>query len=119
MAVAVAGCGGSDASNPRQPLSAAAERGRQVAADNGCGTCHTIDGSRSTGPTWEGLAGAEVDVEGGGHVIADETYLRKAIIDPRVETVAGYANIMPLYPDLSTGAVDDLVAYLQALSNGR
>lgn len=98
------------------PLSAAAERGRQVASENGCGTCHTVDGSRSTGPSWKGLAGSKVALDGDDQITADEAYLRRAIVEPKSEVVEGYANLMPRYPDLTSQQVDDLVEYLRALA---
>lgn len=75
-----------------------------------------MDGSRSVGPTWKGLAGSEVKLDGGTKRLADEVYLRKAITEPKGETVAGFANTMPSYPGLTDAEVADLIVYLQALS---
>lgn len=98
-------------------LSAAGERGQQVADDNGCFSCHSTDGSKGTGPTWEGLYGSEVELKGGETVTADDAYLTTAILQARDETVEGYANIMPVYDGKLTDAeVADLIAYLQDLA---
>jgi len=116
LATGTPGCA-SDAKQAGHPsFSAGARRGRQVVAEKGCATCHTVDGSRSTGPTWKGLAGSKVKLEGGTTRVADEAYLRKAITEPKSETVAGFANTMPSYSGLTDAEVDDLIAYLQALS---
>lgn len=114
----LAACGDDGPSTPPVELSAAGERGKAVASDNGCTNCHTTDGSKSTGPTWKGLAGSQVELKGGETVTADEAYLRTAIVEARSETVDGYANIMPDYGSLSDDEVADLIAYLQDLGEG-
>ena len=116
-AVVALGACSSDGGEALPPLSPAGERGMAVASDNGCTSCHTNDGGRSTGPTWRGLAGSEVTLDGGETVVADDEYLRRAIVDARSEVVEGYQNIMPAYADVLTDAeVDDLIAYLNDLS---
>ena len=113
----LAGCGGGDGGGTEVTLSAAGERGRQVADDNGCFACHTTDGSKGTGPTWEGLYGSEVELKGGETVTADDAYLTNAILRARDETVEGYANIMPVYEGkLTDEEVADLLAYLRDLA---
>lgn len=112
-------CGDDGGGAPPVELSAAGERGQVVAEENGCTNCHTTDGSKSTGPTWEGLAGSEVELAGGETVTADAAYLRRAILAAREETVEGFPNIMPAYEGQLTDAeVDDLIAYLEDLAAG-
>ena len=111
----VASCGG-DQKAPTLRLSAAAAHGEQLVGDKGCATCHTTDGGRSTGPTWKGLAGSKVKLEGGRDQVADSAYLHRSITEPKADTVAGFANIMPSYSGLTPAQVDDIVAYIQALS---
>jgi cytochrome c oxidase subunit 2 len=111
-------CGGGDDGTPEPPLSAAGERGKAVAQSNGCFSCHTTDGARSTGPTWLDLAGSERELEGGETVVADDAYLASAIVDPRAQVVEGYANIMPVYErQLSDDELADVIAYLRDLSS--
>ena len=90
--------------------------GREVAENKGCVSCHTPDGSNSTGPTWSGLAGSKVTLDDGRSVTADDAYLRKAILDPRSETVDGFANIMPTVTTLTDADVEHLLAYLHDLA---
>jgi cytochrome c2 len=59
-------------------------------ASLGCQGCHSLDGSRSTGPTFKGLAGSKVQLTNGKTVTADDKYLLDAIIDPDLEIVKGY-----------------------------
>ena len=112
---ALAGCGNDGGSDPAVALSAAGERGKTVARDKGCTACHSADGARSTGPTWKGLAGKKVKLEGGDTVTADDIYLARAIKDPRSQV---YANIMPAaYDDLDAATIADLIAYIHALAS--
>ncbi len=114
VSLSLAACGSDGAKSAEPTLSPAAKQGKEVVASNGCQGCHTVDGSRSTGPTWKGLAGSTVKLAGGKAVTADGTYLHRAIADPRAETVAGYPNIMPTYTQLTPTEIDHLVAYIQA-----
>jgi len=112
----LAACG-SDGGGPEVKLSAAGERGRQVAKEQGCISCHSVDGGKGTGPTWQGLAGSTVTLDDGTEIVADDTYLREAILQSRGQVVDGYANVMPVYDgELSDAEVADLIAYLHDLA---
>jgi len=116
--VGLAGCGdGDDAAAPPSTaeLSPAAREGATLATDLGCNACHSVDGGGSTGPGWVGLAGSEVELEGGQTVVADRAYLEQAIRDPRSQVRAGYANIMPTTYELTDDEVEALIAYIEAL----
>ena len=52
--------------------------------------CHSLDGTKSTGPTFKGLYGSTVKLTGGQSVKADEQYLLDAILDPDKQIVSGY-----------------------------
>lgn len=110
-------CGSDGGNAPAVQLSAAGERGKQVAKEQGCISCHSADGGQATGPTWQGLAGSTVTLDGGEEVVADDDYLREAILFSRGQVVEGYANVMPVYDgELSDAEVDDLIAYLHDLA---
>jgi cytochrome c oxidase subunit II len=94
------------------------ERGAQLAEQQGCLSCHSIDGSTQVGPTWLGLYGSERPLEDGSTVVADEEYLRTAILDPGSQVVEGFPNIMPpAYTFLSDEELAALVAYFESLSD--
>lgn len=113
----LSGCGSDGGSGSDVKLSAAGERGKQVAKEQGCISCHTADGAKSTGPTWKGLAGSTVTLDDGTKVVADDAYLRTAILQSRGQVVEGYANIMPVYDgEISDSEVADLIAYLHDLA---
>jgi len=81
--------------------------GETIFAEN-CVACHSTGADQIVGP---GLAG-----------IADRTasddYIRESIVDPGAFVVEGFQNIMPstIGDSLSSGDLDDLVAYLGTLS---
>jgi mono/diheme cytochrome c family protein len=64
--------------------------GQALYASLGCQGCHSLDGSKSTGPTFKGLAGSKVQLTNGKTVTADDKYLLDSIIDPDLDVVKGY-----------------------------
>jgi cytochrome c oxidase subunit 2 len=94
-----------------------AEKGKLLVTQQGCGSCHSLDGSEGVGPTWLGLFGREVLLEDGSTVVADEDYLRRSILNPAQQEVAGYPLIMPVYEGvLSDQDVEALIEYIKTLS---
>jgi cytochrome c oxidase subunit II len=92
FALAAAGCGGSDSDSG----SGSASSGEDLYREYACAGCHSLDGDDGTGPSFKGLAGSTVELEGGETVEATREYLRKAIVDPDAEIVDGYsAGLMP------------------------
>jgi cytochrome c1 len=119
VAVPAAACGDDGGGGAKPPseedMSPAAREGAALARDLGCVACHAVGEGRATGPSWVGLAGSEVELEGGRTVVADRDYLERAIRDPRSEVVAGYANIMPTTYELTDDQVDKLLAFIEEL----
>lgn len=95
----------------------AATRGALVADAQGCLLCHSSDGSASSAPTFKGLAGSERPLTTGEFVTADQAYLRRSIVDPAAQVVAGYEPVMPAnFGDILTNdQIDDLIAYIRSL----
>jgi cytochrome c oxidase subunit 2 len=90
-------------------------RGAAIVAANGCGACHSIDGSAGIGPTWAGLAGSEAELSDGSVVTADDAYLTESIKAPQAKIVAGFEDQqMPVY-GFTDEQIADLVAYLKTL----
>lgn len=96
------------------------ERGRQLYQEEACVSCHSVDGSSSVGPTWQGLYEREVTLSDGTTVVADEEYLTESMLQPSARTVEGYSpGLMEsvIKPDSLTAAeVDALIAYIRSLS---
>ncbi len=81
-----------------------------------CNTCHgETPGAR--GPSLAGLYGKPVRLADGQTVVADEIYIREAIVNPQAHLVAGYPAIMPTFQGLITEeGLLELVAYVKSLS---
>ena len=95
--------------------SAGASTGERLFTRMGCITCHR-EGAGARGPLLAGLFGREVVLQDGGKVIADETYLRESILEPRTKLVEGFAPLMPTYKSqLSETDVFELVNYIKSL----
>ena len=96
---------------------ALATRGRDLAGQLGCLGCHSLDGSRQVGPTFQGLFGHEVQLADGTSVTADEEYLRTAILDPLAQVVEGFNPVMPQnYGERTTDEdVQALIEFIKSL----
>lgn len=92
-----------------------AAMGRQLYEAMDCGGCHEDDGA--TGPDLAGVYGQRVALASGETVVADERYLRAALVLPNEQVVAGYRPIMPTYGDqLSEQEIRNVITYLKTLS---
>ena len=79
-----------------------------------CNTCHSIDGSRKVGPTFQGLYGKEHAMADGSTVVADEDYLRESILQPGAKIVEGYQNVIPAsYTGLNEQQLSALIAFIK------
>lgn len=93
-----------------------AARGAALFREHGCSGCHTDNAGRA--PPLAGVAGSMVELADGRRVLADDDYLRAAIIAPRRDIVAGYAPLMPSYAgQLSEQDVLALIAYLHGATH--
>jgi cytochrome c oxidase subunit 2 len=91
------------------------EAGKALVAQNGCGACHSLDGSKLTGPTWRGLFGSQVKLSDGKTVAADEAYLTESITDPSAKVVQGFqAGLMPKF-SLTDAQIKAIVSYIETL----
>jgi cytochrome c oxidase subunit 2 len=94
----------------------AADRGKQVADQNGCLACHSIDGSVKVAPTWKGLYGHQVTFSDGSTATADDAYIKESIVNPGAKIVKGFSDIMPkTYSTLPEDDVNALVEYIKTL----
>lgn len=82
-----------------------------------CANCHTLDGERLVGPTWQDLYLDERELDDGSTIVADEAYLRDSIFNPNDEIVEGFApNVMPANFDteLTDTEVDQVIQFIKA-----
>lgn len=90
----------------------AAQVGERLYASLGCAACHT---HTTIAPPLAGLFGKLVTLNDGRTVLADEKYVREAILDPAAHLVTGYLPLMPSYRGyLTDDELDHLVAYIRA-----
>ena len=67
--------------------------GLKVLQKNGCIACHSIDGTKSVGPTFKKLYGSTIDVTTAGasrKVKVDDAYIESSITDPNKDIAAGF-----------------------------
>lgn len=75
-----------------------ADKGKNVIRTRACFSCHSLDGSKSVGPTWKGLFGSTRTFADGSSATADEDYLRESIVNSNARIVKGYnAGQMPSF----------------------
>lgn len=75
-----------------------------------CAACHD---DAKIAPPLEGLRGRTVKLEQGGDIHVDEAYVKRSIVAPGEQIVAGYLPLMPPYGDeLTDDELDELVHYL-------
>lgn len=101
------------ASIPDDPV----ERGRLWAEQNACLSCHSTDGGKLVGPTWLNVYGSTEELENGTSVTVEDDYIRKSIVDPMSQIVAGYPPAMPaaLSEDLTDDQIDDIIEFIKSL----
>lgn len=95
-----------------------ASAGRRLFHDIGCDSCHRFD-AQGRGPMLTGLFGATVLLTDGTHVVADQDYLRRSILNPAADVVAGFVPLMPPFQ----GVLDEeqvllLVEYIKSIRAG-
>jgi cytochrome c oxidase subunit 2 len=104
-----------------------AETGRKLFESLRCDTCHLSDSKTgpaaeptgvpaARGPSLRGLLGREVELEGGGRVLADEAYLRESILKPMTKISKGFQPLMPTYEgQVGEEQILQLIAYIKSL----
>ncbi len=95
-----------------------AEYGKSLYQNRGCKGCHSVDGSRRTGPSFKESFGNERTFVSGDPLVADENYIRESILNPKAKIVSGYPAAMPSFKgQLSEDDLFCLVEYLKSVSD--
>lgn len=94
-----------------------AVRGEQVLRVNGCIACHSIDGTRLVGPTFQGAYGRQETLEDGSTITVDDAYILESIRQSTKKIVQGYPGVMPSYGEdvISDSQVADIIEYIKTL----
>ena len=98
------------------PSGTPVEQGEALVLQQGCQTCHSVDGSAGLAPTFKGIFGKDEQLADGSTITIDENYLRESILNPGAKIVAGYQNIMPPYEGiLSDDEITNIIEYIKTL----
>jgi cytochrome c oxidase subunit II len=111
----------------RAPDGSAALKGRQLFLRGNrlpdqpkvasCIACHYA--GTQLAPLLENLYGSMVRLDDGSIVRADDAYIRRSILDPRSQVVAGFRPIMPTFKgQLSEDEILQLIAFIRSLKTG-
>jgi cytochrome c oxidase subunit II len=91
--------------------------GERLFTQFGCITCHIADGT-GRGPVLEGLYGHPVKLRTGETRVADETFIRQAIVNPNSMPIPNYTPIMPTFQgQINEEQVLQLIAYIKSLGS--
>lgn len=117
VSVVLAAVGAACAADTNSSLSPEAQEGERIVRSTGCVGCHGRDGRGEGGiaPTWVGLPDSEIELDDGSFVVADEDYLRRAIVDPGVEIHVGGNSVMP-GNDLDADEIDAVIAFVREIA---
>ncbi|HHQ49466.1 MAG TPA: c-type cytochrome, partial [Acidobacteria bacterium] len=95
-----------------------AEAGRKLYQMKGCTQCHSLDGTRKTGPSFKGIFGHEVELADGSTVIVDKAYIHESILDPKAKVVKGFEPVMPPFAGrVSDKEIEAIAAFIESLAD--
>jgi cytochrome c oxidase subunit 2 len=102
-----------DSARPAETL---AMSGGQLFSRYVCDTCHKPD-SAALAPILHGLYGHQVTLADGRTATVDLDYLRRSILDPADQVVAGYNPVMPTYRgQINEEELVQLLQYIRSLT---
>ncbi len=91
-----------------------AQEGADLYQQQACGTCHgAVNTTR--GPSLVGIYGTKRALSNGTYAVADDDYLRRALVNPDAEVSKGWPSLMPNYSNLTEEQILALVAYMKEL----
>jgi len=92
------------------------QRGKILYNEKVCATCHSLDGSKLIGPSFQGLYNRKGKLADGSDYIADDDYIKNSILNSAAQIVEGYPAAMPSYQgQLDDGQVTDLLDYIKTI----
>ncbi|PMZ87065.1 MULTISPECIES: cytochrome c oxidase subunit II [unclassified Pseudomonas] len=102
-----------EASSPGEDLVA---QGQRLAGSLGCLACHSVDGNKGVGPSWQGLYGKTQTLADDTSVKVDEGYIKESVLHPSAKIVKGYAAVMPALAP-SDEELNALIAFIKSIAN--
>lgn len=82
-----------------------------------CKACHSVDGSKGTGPTWQNLFGLTGHKTSAGPIDVDDAYVVESIRNPGAKIVDGFGNNMAAFPNLSDREVRGIIEFMKTISD--
>ena len=94
-----------------------AQNGERLFASLSCAACHN-GRPDARGPNLANVYGSRLTLSNGEPQLADEAFIRQAILNPSQHVTQGYAPIMPTYQgQISEDGVIALVEYIKSLNS--
>ena len=91
--------------------------GKQLYEQRGCKGCHSLDGTKMNGPSYQDTYGTQRELASGEKVDFDENYVRESILNPKAKIAAGYAPVMPSFKgQLSDDDIYCLIEFIKSKS---
>lgn len=93
-----------------------AEAGKVLYKRRGCAQCHSVDGTKMVGPTFQQLYGQTAELDTGDTITVDDNYIRESILEPQAKARAGYRKVMPTYQgQLKDEEINAIIEYIKTL----
>jgi cytochrome c oxidase subunit 2 len=92
--------------------------GKLLYERRGCKGCHSLDGSKLSGPTYKDAYGVKRKLQSGEEVLFDENYVRESIINPKAKVAQGYPPVMPSFKgQLSDDDIYSITEFIKTQSS--
>lgn len=99
----------------RQEGESKVEYGAKLYGLRQCKGCHSLDGSKMAGPSYQGSWGTVRQFADGSESTMDENYVRESILYPKAKIVSGFQPAMPSYKgQLSDDDIDCLIEFIKS-----
>ncbi|WP_231734232.1 cytochrome c oxidase subunit II [Calycomorphotria hydatis] len=92
--------------------------GELLYQERGCSGCHSLDGSKKIGPSFNQTYGNMHKFSNAPESKADEDYIRESIRNPMAKIREGYNGVMPVYSDSQLGSIElnGLILFIKSLN---
>lgn len=90
----------------------------RLAQSRGCTACHSLDGQKGIGPSFNGGWGASRSFKDGTTVVVDEAYLIESMQAPGLKVVEGYDNVM-LPASLTAEEMQSIILLIRELTTSK
>jgi cytochrome c oxidase subunit 2 len=92
--------------------------GKLLYERRGCKGCHSLDGSKLSGPSYKDAYGVKRKLQTGEEVLFDENYVRESIINPKAKVAEGYPPVMPSFKgQLSDDDIYSITEFIKTQSS--